>query len=128
MPPRPQTTRLTHATPSSSTEAQIPSALPVSEPTAPALRRRKTPRSVSFALPPLPFPLASFLHPLRSASTQWLVVPAILMVAFLFRWAVALGPYSGSPLISSQLAFWGTDGLRSIDFFRSGSTTNARGL
>ncbi|KAF8426334.1 glycosyl transferase [Tirmania nivea] len=58
-------------------------------------KKKKPTRSVSFALPALPFPLASFLHPLRSASNQWLVVPAILMVAFLFRWAVGLGPYSG---------------------------------
>ncbi|KAI5809616.1 glycosyl transferase [Peziza echinospora] len=60
-----------------------------------AVKKKKPTRSVSFALPALPFPLASILHPLRSAASQWLVVPVILMVAFLFRWAVGLGAYSG---------------------------------
>ena len=52
-------------------------------------------RSHSIALPARPFPLSSILHPLRSTSTQWLVLPTLLMTVFLFRWAVGLGPYSG---------------------------------
>ncbi|KAG0642651.1 glycosyl transferase [Tuber brumale] len=61
----------------------------------PRMKKPKATRSVSFSLPALPFPLASFLHPLRSASSQWLVLPVLLMVSILFRWAVGLGPYSG---------------------------------
>lgn len=64
-------------------------------------RKKKDPtRSVSFSLPALPFPLASFLHPLRSSSSQWLVLPVLLMVVLLFRWAVGLGPYSGMALLA----------------------------
>ncbi|RPA86560.1 ALG6, ALG8 glycosyltransferase [Ascobolus immersus RN42] len=58
-------------------------------------RKKRTARSVSFSLPALPFPLASVLHPLRSSSAQWLLLPVLLSVGFLFRWAVGLGPYSG---------------------------------
>lgn len=61
-------------------------------------KKKKPTRSVSFSLPALPFPLASFLHPLRSSSSQWLVLPVLLMVVLLFRWAVGLGPYSGMAL------------------------------
>ncbi|QPG97386.1 hypothetical protein C2857_006240 [Epichloe festucae Fl1] len=41
------------------------------------------------------FPLAAFLWPARTSSTQWEVLPAILMVACLFRWAAGLWGYSG---------------------------------
>ncbi|KAG6042068.1 hypothetical protein E4U41_006189 [Claviceps citrina] len=41
------------------------------------------------------FPLAAFLWPARTSSTQWEVLPAILMVAGLFRWAAGLWGYSG---------------------------------
>ncbi|KAI5850371.1 glycosyl transferase [Morchella snyderi] len=64
-------------------------------PKSPHKKKKKPTRSVSFSLPALPFPLASFLHPLRSASSQWLVLPVLLMVVLLVRWAVGLGPYSG---------------------------------
>lgn len=66
----------------------------------PRMKKPKATRSVSFSLPALPFPLASFLHPLRSASSQWLVLPVLLMVSILFRWAVGLGPYSGEFIFS----------------------------
>lgn len=68
---------------------------PMQSPHKSPRKKKKPTRSVSFSLPALPFPLASFLHPLRSASSQWLVLPVLLMVVLLFRWAVGLGPYSG---------------------------------
>lgn len=42
------------------------------------------------------FPLASFLWPARTSSSQWEVLPLVLMVAGLFRWAAGLWGYSGS--------------------------------
>lgn len=45
---------------------------------------------------PLPaFPLVAFLWPARTAVSQWLILPMILMVVGLFRWAVGLWGYSG---------------------------------
>lgn len=41
------------------------------------------------------FPLASFLWPLRTASSQWEVLPLVFIVAGLFRWAAGLWGYSG---------------------------------
>jgi hypothetical protein len=41
------------------------------------------------------FPLAAFLWPARTSSTQWEVLPAVLMVVGLFRWAAGLWGYSG---------------------------------
>lgn len=41
------------------------------------------------------FPLVSFLWPARGGVSQWLVLPLILMVVGLFRWAVGLWGYSG---------------------------------
>ncbi|KOS18978.1 putative dolichyl pyrophosphate alpha-1 [Escovopsis weberi] len=41
------------------------------------------------------FPLASFLWPARSSSSQWEVLPLVLMVVGLFRWAAGLWGYSG---------------------------------
>ncbi|KAI5819175.1 glycosyl transferase [Pyronema omphalodes] len=58
-------------------------------------RPTRSTRSVSFSLPPLQFPLARLVHPLRSTTSQWLVLPVLLMIAFLFRWTVGLGSYSG---------------------------------
>lgn len=42
------------------------------------------------------FPLAAFLWPARGSSSQWEVLPVILMVAGLFRWAAGLWGYSGT--------------------------------
>lgn len=42
------------------------------------------------------FPLASFLWPARGAVSQWEVLPLVLMVAGLFRWAAGLWGYSGA--------------------------------
>ncbi|KAK2781215.1 Glucosyltransferase-like protein [Emmonsiellopsis sp. PD_33] len=41
------------------------------------------------------FPLVSFLWPARTGVSQWLVLPLILMVVGLFRWATSLWGYSG---------------------------------
>ncbi|KAI1865467.1 uncharacterized protein JN550_008224 [Neoarthrinium moseri] len=41
------------------------------------------------------FPLAAFLWPARSSLSPWEVVPLILMVVGLFRWAAGLWGYSG---------------------------------
>lgn len=41
------------------------------------------------------FPLAAFLWPARGSVSQWVVLPLILMVVGLFRWAAGLWGYSG---------------------------------
>ncbi|KJZ73048.1 hypothetical protein HIM_07620 [Hirsutella minnesotensis 3608] len=41
------------------------------------------------------FPLAAFLWPARGSTSQWEVLPLILMVVGLFRWAAGLWGYSG---------------------------------
>lgn len=41
------------------------------------------------------FPLAAFLWPARSSFSEWEVLPLILMVVGLFRWAAGLWGYSG---------------------------------
>lgn len=42
------------------------------------------------------FPLAAFMWPARSSVSQWEVLPLILMVVGLFRWAAGLWGYSGT--------------------------------
>lgn len=42
------------------------------------------------------FPLASLLWPARGSTSQWNVLPFILMAAGLFRWAAGLWGYSGT--------------------------------
>lgn len=41
------------------------------------------------------FPLVSFLWPARAGVSQWLVLPVVLMVVGLFRWATSLWGHSG---------------------------------
>lgn len=43
------------------------------------------------------FPLSAFLWPARGSVSQWEVLPLILMVVGLFRWAAGLWGYSGEP-------------------------------
>lgn len=43
------------------------------------------------------FPLAAFLWPARRSSSQWEVLPLVLMVVGLFRWSAGLWGYSGKP-------------------------------
>ncbi|KZF23729.1 glycosyltransferase family 57 protein [Xylona heveae TC161] len=41
------------------------------------------------------FPLAAFLWPARGTTSQWVLLPVLLMVVGLFRWAIGLWGYSG---------------------------------
>lgn len=41
------------------------------------------------------FPLAAFMWPARTSLSQWEVLPLVLMVVGLFRWAAGLWGYSG---------------------------------
>ncbi|KAK4659381.1 Glucosyltransferase-like protein [Podospora pseudocomata] len=41
------------------------------------------------------FPLAAFFWPARGSASQWEILPIILMVVGLFRWAASLWGYSG---------------------------------
>ncbi|KAI9894153.1 MAG: Glucosyltransferase-like protein [Vezdaea aestivalis] len=41
------------------------------------------------------FPLAAFLWPTKDGTSQWIVLPLLLMVVGLFRWAAGLWGYSG---------------------------------
>jgi alpha-1,3-glucosyltransferase len=41
------------------------------------------------------FPLVAFLWPARGTTSQWLLLPIILMIVGLFRWTVGLWGYSG---------------------------------
>ncbi|KAI7302015.1 ALG6, ALG8 glycosyltransferase [Hortaea werneckii] len=41
------------------------------------------------------FPLAAFFWPAKSHPSSWVLLPAILMTTFLFRWTVSMWPYSG---------------------------------
>lgn len=49
------------------------------------------------------FPLAAFLWPARSSLSQWEVLPLILMVVGLFRWAAGLWGYSGKAVTYTDL-------------------------
>lgn len=60
----------------------------------------KAPRTEALVRAPA-FPLAAFLWPARSSSSQWEVLPVILMVAGLFRWAAGLWGYSGKDVCFS---------------------------
>ncbi|KAI0533350.1 ALG8 glycosyltransferase family ALG6 [Xylaria digitata] len=75
----------------------------VSAMSSPHKPRRKTKKTAHFdsnvkpeALVRSPtFPLEAILWPARSSLSQWEVLPLILMVAGLFRWAAGLWGYSG---------------------------------
>ncbi|EXJ88741.1 alpha-1,3-glucosyltransferase [Capronia coronata CBS 617.96] len=41
------------------------------------------------------FPLVAFLWPARGTTSQWILLPLILMTAAIFRWSVGLWGYSG---------------------------------
>ncbi|KAL1879932.1 hypothetical protein VTK73DRAFT_6628 [Phialemonium thermophilum] len=78
---------------------------PLSAPYSPHKPRRKAkkPNNGSDNLLPRPgplvrtpaFPLAAFLWPARGSISQWELLPLILMVVGLFRWAAGLWGYSG---------------------------------
>lgn len=42
------------------------------------------------------FPLVAFLWPARGTTSQWVLIPLILMIVGLFRWIVGLWGYSGT--------------------------------
>ncbi|KIX01235.1 uncharacterized protein Z518_08960 [Rhinocladiella mackenziei CBS 650.93] len=41
------------------------------------------------------FPLVAFLWPARGTTSQWIVLPLVLMIAAVFRWSIGLWGYSG---------------------------------
>lgn len=41
------------------------------------------------------FPLVAFIWPARGTTSQWILLPVILMIVGLFRWAIGLWGYSG---------------------------------
>ncbi|TKA22327.1 hypothetical protein B0A50_08052 [Salinomyces thailandicus] len=42
------------------------------------------------------FPLVAFFWPAKASNTSpWIILPSILLITFLFRWATSLWPYSG---------------------------------
>jgi alpha-1,3-glucosyltransferase len=49
------------------------------------------------------FPLAGFLWPARGVASEWELLPLILMVVGLFRWAAGLWSYSGALSVPSTL-------------------------
>lgn len=51
---------------------------------------------ITDSYPPRPaFPLASFLWPAKKSTSQWVILPLVLMVVGLFRWALGFWGYSG---------------------------------
>ena len=42
-----------------------------------------------------PFPLAAFFWPARGNTSQWVILPLVLMVVGLYRWCVGMWGYSG---------------------------------
>ena len=44
------------------------------------------------------FPLGAFLWPARRQTSQWIVIPLILMIVGLFRWTCGLWGYSGNSI------------------------------
>ena len=48
------------------------------------------------------FPLASFLWPAKKSTSQWVILPLVLMAVGLFRWATGFWGYSGQyPVLQS---------------------------
>ncbi len=52
------------------------------------------------------FPLAAFLWPARGSASQWELLPLILMIVGLFRWAAGLWGYSGRSSGMAPLPSW----------------------
>ncbi|KAL8687063.1 MAG: hypothetical protein Q9218_006660 [Villophora microphyllina] len=57
-------------------------------------RESSKPQSKSIGPAP-PFPLAAFLWPAKRSTSQWIILPLILMAVGLFRWATSFWGYSG---------------------------------
>lgn len=50
------------------------------------------------------FPLASFLWPARKSTSQWVILPLILMAVGLFRWTVGFWGYSGESILQQVIS------------------------
>lgn len=48
--------------------------------------------------PTPPFPLAAFLWSAKKSTSQWILLPLILMAVGLFRWTTGFWGYSGKPI------------------------------
>ena len=48
------------------------------------------------------FPLVAFFWPARQNTSQWVILPVVLMIVGLFRWCTGLWGYSGTESYSSQ--------------------------
>lgn len=71
------------------------------------------------------FPLAAFLWPTRGLTSQWVVLPSILMVVGLFKWCTGLWDYSG---LSRTLLFRRADSLTYAFGRRLPIAADARGF
>jgi alpha-1,3-glucosyltransferase len=49
------------------------------------------------------FPLVAFLWPARGTTSQWVLIPVILIIVGLFRWTVGLWGYSGTTTLHFSL-------------------------
>ena len=45
------------------------------------------------------FPLVAFFWPARKSTSQWVILPLVLMIVGLFRWCAGLWGYSGTHLL-----------------------------
>ena len=45
------------------------------------------------------FPLVAFIWPARKSTSQWVILPLVLMIVGLFRWCTGLWGYSGMDLL-----------------------------
>ena len=44
------------------------------------------------------FPLVAFFWPARKSTSQWVILPLVLMIVGLFRWCTGLWAHSGTDL------------------------------
>ena len=49
------------------------------------------------------FPLVAFLWPARGTTSQWILIPLVLIAVGLFRWTVGLWGYSGQSFLMSPV-------------------------
>ena len=66
------------------------------------------------------FPLVAFFWPARNNTSQWVILPVVLMIVGLFRWCTGLWGYSGTESYLSQCSF--------LMLFRFPDSPNARRL
>lgn len=51
------------------------------------------------------FPLVAFFWPAKKDTSQWMILPLVLMVVGLFRWCAGLWGYSGIDFWAKSLGF-----------------------